>query len=291
MKVVLFCGGLGMRLREHSESIPKPLVRIGERPILWHLMKYYAHFGHKDFILCLGWKAAEIKQYFINYNEWLSNDFVLSARGREVDLLSTDMDDWSITFVDTGADANVGQRLKAVQPHLQGEETFLANYADGLTDLQLPDLLTKFNAERPVGLFLSVRPRFIKFHTIASSASGLVTCIEQIGESDVWMNGGFFAFDQKIFDYIQDGEELVNEPFERLIADGKLRTLKYDGFWGCMDTFKEKEVLEDLHAHGPAPWELWKKQGSLSIVSDGTVPRPSLRDGEKLVAVPGSEDH
>jgi glucose-1-phosphate cytidylyltransferase len=290
MKVVLFCGGLGMRMREYSESIPKPLVRIGERPILWHLMKYYAHFGHKDFILCLGWKAADIKQYFLSYNECLSNNFVLSGNGQKVDLLSSDMDDWNITFVDTGTDANIGQRLKTVQPYLQGEETFLANYADGLTDLHLPDLLSNFDAARPVGLFLSVRPRFNSFHSVASSASGLVTCIEQIGETDVWMNGGFFAFDRKIFDYIEEGEELVNEPFERLIADGKLRTLKYDGFWGCMDTFKERELLEDLHAHGPAPWELWKKQDSLGIGDDDNVSRAAPRGGGKLAAVPGSKD-
>ena len=129
MKVVLFCGGLGMRLREYSESIPKPMVPVGYRPILWHVMKYYAHFGHKDFILCLGYRADVIKEYFLDYNECLSNDFTLSQGARKIELANSDIDSWRITFVDTGMQANIGQRLKAVQPYLEGEEAFLANYA------------------------------------------------------------------------------------------------------------------------------------------------------------------
>ena len=137
MKVVLFCGGQGMRMREFSETIPKPMVPIGYRPIMWHLMRYYAHFGHKDFILCLGYRGDSIKEYFLNYKEWLSNDFVLSGGGADVQLLSSDIDDWRITFVDTGTHSNIGERLRAVRPHLEGEEIFLANYSDGLTDAPL----------------------------------------------------------------------------------------------------------------------------------------------------------
>src|SRR5713101_1065274 len=138
MKVVLFCGGLGMRLREYSENIPKPMVTIGYRPILWHVMKYYAHFGHKDFILCLGYRADSIKNYFLNYDECLSNDFVLSRGGKNVELIHTDAHDWKITFADTGINSNIGQRLKAAEKYLKGEEVFLANYTDGLSDLHLP---------------------------------------------------------------------------------------------------------------------------------------------------------
>ena len=134
MKVVIFCGGLGTRLREYSETIPKPLVNIGERPIIWHLMKYYAHFGHKDFILCLGYRGDLIKNFFLNYNECDSNDFVLSESGRKIELFNEDTSDWRITFVDTGLKSNIGQRLKAVEKHLEGEEVFLANYTDGLSD-------------------------------------------------------------------------------------------------------------------------------------------------------------
>src|SRR5215471_8658844 len=139
VKVVLFCGGLGMR--EYSEVLPKPMVPIGYRPILWHVMKYYAHYGHKDFILCLGYKADVIKQYFRNYDECVSNDFVLSSGGKNVELLGSDIDDWNITFVDTGLTSNIGQRLKAVRRQLEGEEMFLANYTDGLSDVPLPNVI------------------------------------------------------------------------------------------------------------------------------------------------------
>jgi glucose-1-phosphate cytidylyltransferase len=291
MKVVLFCGGLGLRLRENSESIPKPLVTIGDRPILWHLMKYYAHFGHKEFILCLGWKASDIKRYFLEYNECLSNDFVLSEGGNNVNLLHSDIHDWKITFVDTGIDVNIGQRLKAVQPYLQEDETFLVNYADGLTDLHLPDLLTVFNAVKPVGLFVSVRPHFNSWHAVDSSTNGRVTGIAAIGESDVWMNGGFFVFNRRIFDYIKDGEELVEEPFTRLINEGKLYTFKYDGFWACMDTFKEKSVLDGLYAKGPAPWEPWKiKNQPGRSLPESTSDDLGGPDNGQLFVFPRSED-
>ena len=140
MKVVLFCGGAGMRLRGYADDVPKPMVHIGNRPILWHLMKYYAHFGHKDFILCLGYKGNVIKDYFLNYDESVSNDFVWSNGGKHIQFLNRDIDDWTITFVETGTTSNIGQRLKAVEPHLSGEEIFLANYGDGLSDASLPSL-------------------------------------------------------------------------------------------------------------------------------------------------------
>src|SRR5215470_8642056 len=141
MKVVLFCGGLGMRIREAGENVPKPMITIGYRPILWHVMKYYAHHGHKDFILCLGYKADTVKNYFLNYNECTSNDFVLSQGGKNMKLFNSDIQDWRITFVDTGMTSNIGQRLKAVEKHLEGEEMFLANYTDGLSDLPLPEYI------------------------------------------------------------------------------------------------------------------------------------------------------
>src|SRR6185437_7447335 len=137
MKTVIFCGGLGLRLREYSENVPKPLVPIGDMPVMWHLMKYYSHYGHKDFILCLGYKGEAIKRFFLNYNEAVASDFVLSEGGRNISLLSKDFTDWRITFADTGAKSVIGQRLRAVQEHVKGEEVFLANYVDGLSDLNL----------------------------------------------------------------------------------------------------------------------------------------------------------
>jgi glucose-1-phosphate cytidylyltransferase len=258
MKVVLFCGGFGMRLREFSESVPKPMVNIGYRPILWHVMKYYAHFGHKEFILCLGWKADVVKEYFLRYDECLSNDFVLTSGGEHVDLLASDIHDWKITFVDTGTASNIGQRLLSVERHLADEETFLANYSDGLTDLHLPNLIGFHRQQQAAATFLAVRPNH-SFHTVTMSGDGSVRRIEAIGESDIWMNGGYFVLNHEIFDHLRQGEELVVEPFQRLIGAQRLAALKYEGFWGCMDTYKEKQQLDDMYARGDAPWELWKQ--------------------------------
>lgn len=258
MKVVLFCGGMGMRLREYSEAIPKPMVPLGYRPILWHVMKYYAHFGHKDFILCLGWKGDVIKNYFLHYDECVSNDFVISGGGNNVHLLHSDIHDWRITFVDTGTTTNIGQRLKAVAPHLEGEEVFLANYADGLTDLHLPDMVSFFHRHRAAASFLSVRPRQ-SMHAVHLKPDGQVARIAPMGDAGIWINGGYFVLRRDIFDYLQDGEEMVGEAFERLIAEGRLWGMPYEGFWGCMDTYKEKQALDDLVSQGYTPWEVWKK--------------------------------
>ncbi len=247
-----------MRLREYSESIPKPMVNVGARPILWHVMKYYAHYGHKDFILCLGWKAQAIKQYFLNYDECVSNDFVLTSGGK-IELLGSDIDDWNITLADTGTNSNIAQRLMAVREHVRDEDRFFANYTDGLTDLHLPDLVQRFESENAIAAFLSVKPEHYTFHAVDTNPSGKVTGMQPIDQSGIWINGGYFMFDQSIFDYIEEGDELVDQPFTRLIAEGRLATLRHDGFFGCMDTFKEKEILDDLVASGPAPWEAWKK--------------------------------
>jgi len=257
MKVVLFCGGFGMRLREFSENIPKPLVNIGYRPILWHVMKYYAHFGHKDFILCLGWKGDSIKNYFLNYDECVSNDFVMSAGGDQIKLLNSDIHDWTITFVNTGTTSNIGQRLKAVEPHLQGEDTFLANYTDGLTDLHLPDLVEFHQQHNAMATFLAVKPSQ-SFHAVEMGQQGFVKDIRAITEADVWMNGGYFVLNKEIFDYMEDGDELVDGPFHRLIRIQRLLSYRYRGFWGCMDTYKEKQRMDDLVARGETPWEVWR---------------------------------
>ena len=264
MKVVLFCGGFGMRLRGYSEAIPKPMVTIGCRPILWHVMKYYAHFGHKDFILCLGWKADVIREYFLNDHGRLSNDYVRSGGVERVRPPSSDIEDWRIAFVDSGIHANIGQRLKAVQKHLDGEPTFLANYADGLTDLCLPDLIDFHDDRRAVATFLSVRPTS-SFHLVTSDDQGYVRNIRPIADANVWMNGGYMIFDRRIFDYIRDGEELVAEPFARLIAERRLATFRYDGFWCCMDTYKEKQMLDDRYARGDTPWRLWDRPAAPAV--------------------------
>jgi glucose-1-phosphate cytidylyltransferase len=280
MKVVLFCGGLGMRIRD-NENIPKPMITIGYRPVMWHLMKYYAHFGIKDFILCLGYRADYIKNYFLTYNECLSNDFTLSDGGRTLELLKSDIGDWRITFVDTGLNANIGQRLKAVERHLEGEEYFLANYADGLSDLNLNEQLAHFFSHKRTASFVSVKPN-LSFHFVNADEHGRVKTIENFTRSHLRINGGFFVFHRDIFRYMAPGEELVHEPFQRMVADDQLLAYEYDGFWQAMDTFKDRQGLEELYAAGRAPWALWKdgdasgttEQDDLSI---GAAPQAAKR--------------
>jgi glucose-1-phosphate cytidylyltransferase len=259
MKVVLFCGGLGTRLRDYSETIPKPMVSIGYRPVLWNVMKYYAHYGHKDFILCLGHRADAVKNYFLNYNECISNDFVLSSGGKTLELYNSDIQDWRITFADTGVDSNIGQRLKAVETYLREDVEFLANYSDGLTDLPLPEQLDHFHAQDKIASFLAVRPN-LSYHMISMEEgdASIVSGIRAMNNGTVRINGGFFAFKTKIFDYIRDREELVNGPFQRLIDERQLIAYPYDGFWASMDTFKDKQELDALWGTGSAPWEVWK---------------------------------
>ena len=254
MKVILFCGGEGTRLRYYSDEIPKPLVPIGYRPVLWHVMKYYARFGYKDFILCLGYKEDVIKNYFLNYDESLTNDFVFENGGKDISLLHSDIDDWKITFVDTGRTANIAERLVAVKPYLEDDEVFMANYSDGLTNCPLPELVETHKKSGAVASFLCIKP-YHSFHVVeVGPHDGVVARIQDTTSADFWVNGGYFVFNRKIFDYIEPGEELVNEPFQKLIAEAKLRAHKYTGFWGCMDTYKEKQMLDDLFNNGNAPW-------------------------------------
>jgi glucose-1-phosphate cytidylyltransferase len=256
MKVVLFCGGLGTRMREFSETIPKPMVDIGYRPIIWHLMKYYAHFGHKEFILCLGYRGDMIKKYFLNYDECLSNDFQLTDGGKKVHLYNSDISDWNITFVDTGLHSNIGQRLKVAEKYLVNEEVFMANYADGLTDLCLPKYLDHFYKHNKIASFLCVQSSQ-SFHIVSLGEDDSVTGIIPVSKSDLWINGGFFVFKNEIFKYIRPGEDLVQEPFHRLIAKNELIAYKHPGFWACMDTFKEKQLFDEMYAKGETPWAVW----------------------------------
>jgi glucose-1-phosphate cytidylyltransferase len=256
VKVVLFCGGLGLRLREREDSVPKPMIQVGYRPILWHIMKYYAHHGHKDFVLCLGYRADVVKQYFLHYDEAVSNDFVLRDGGRSVELLSSDIDDWRITFADTGLHANIGQRLRAARRYLEGEETFLASYGDCLTDAPLDELVEDFQQRDAIASFLSVQPDY-PFSLVSRQDDGLVTGISDVQSAGLWINGGYFTFREGIFDYLQDGEELVVEPFQRLISEKRLITHPYKGFWAPMDTLMDHQTLERLANDPQPPWAVW----------------------------------
>jgi glucose-1-phosphate cytidylyltransferase len=260
MKVVLFCGGMGTRLKDYSERIPKPLVEVGARPILWHLMKYYAHYGHKDFILCLGHGAAAIKDFFLKYDQSVSSDFVLSQGGRKIDLLDRDIQDWRITFVDTGLHSSVGERLHYVKDYLEGDEYFMANYADALCDLDLNAYIDNFRKRNKTAAFLSV-PAPHTFHIVHTDADQHAVKLELVTQSaHVRINGGFFVFKREMFEYLSPGEELVHEPFTRLMASKQLLAIPHDGFWRNMDTLRDKMQLDELLTHGRGPWQVWQKR-------------------------------
>ena len=268
MKVVLFCGGLGMRLRDYADNVPKPMVPLGYRPLLWHVMKYYAHFGHTEFILCLGYQGEAIKRYFLDYEETLSNDFVMTEGGANLQLLNRDISNWKITFIDTGLEANVGHRLWRVRHLLQDDEMFIANYSDGLTDAYLPDLQQRVEDSGSVGGFLTVHPP-VSFHAVDSGPDGRVQSVHAMNGTDLRVNGGYFVFTPELFDYMEEGEELVMEPFQRLIEAGRLTSMPYDGFWMSMDTFKEKQQLDDMYSRGVRPWQVWRRPEDTALTSDG----------------------
>jgi glucose-1-phosphate cytidylyltransferase len=273
MKVVLFCGGLGLRLRDYADHVPKPMVTIGYRPILWHVMKYFAHFGHRDFILCLGYRGDLIKQYFLNYDECLSNDFVYSEGGKSLKLANSDINDWRITFADTGLRSNIGQRLLAVEQYVAEEEVFLANYTDGLTDLDLARYLGYAGRQDKIATFVSVKPN-LSYHIAQTNPDGLVTGIKEFTQSGIRINAGMFVLKRDIFRYIRPGEELVIEPFRRLVEDRQLAAYEYDGFFAAMDTFKDKQHLDDLYEGGRPPWEVWRETTAQAAIDDALAGEP-----------------
>jgi glucose-1-phosphate cytidylyltransferase len=269
-----------MRMREYSDVIPKPMVPLGYRPILWHIMRYYAHYGVRDFVLCLGYRGDVIKEYFLNYKEWLSNDFMLTAGGKQVELRTRDIDDWNIAFVDTGRLANIGERLLTVRPYLENDDVFLANYADVLTDLPLPAMIEHFDKQNKIASFLAVRPSQT-FHVVDIDDTGPVRGIELASRAGIWVNGGFFVLKREIFDYIEPGEELVLEPFSRLIAQRQLTACRYEGFWVGMDTFKERNELDDMYNDGRAPWAVWdpprQRRSRAQASTAAGMPRETVR--------------
>ena len=257
MKVVIFCGGQGLRMREASEVAPKPMIPIGSRPVLWHVMKYYAHFGFTDFVLCLGYKAEAIKHFFLTYSEAMANDFVLSEGGAKVHLLKTDIHNWNITFVDTGLRASIGERLRAVRHLLGDDEMFLANYGDTLTDADLPAMIARakeadVDGELPRGAAEPQLPCGVDGRRRASCDG-----IHDVLRSDIWINGGYFVLRRELLDQLRPGEDLVEEPLQRLLAADKVLAQRHEGFWAPMDTLKDKQWLESLHESGTAPWQLW----------------------------------
>jgi glucose-1-phosphate cytidylyltransferase len=255
MKVVLFAGGLGTRIREYSETIPKPMIPVGSQPIILHIMEYYSQYGHHDFVLCLGFKANVIKQYFLETKQFANRDCVVSAHGKTIEIIGEPPPEWRIALIDTGAWRNIGERLVAVRHLVEHEDIFLASYADGLTDAPLPDMIETFKKSGKIACFIAVHPPFT-FHLVDLDPAGGVRGFRTSEQSDTWINGGYFIFRKEIFDYIEEGDELVNEPFSRLIKAGELLAYRYEGFWRSMDTMRDRQLLEDMVEKGSMPWRV-----------------------------------
>jgi glucose-1-phosphate cytidylyltransferase len=254
MKVVLFCGGLGTRIRDYSENIPKPMIPVGQQPILWHVMQYYSQYGHRDFVLCLGYKANSIKEFFLNWRQHNYTDCVISDAGRRIELLGDQPPDWRVALVDTGIWRNIGQRLLAVKEHVKNESMFLANYTDGLSDAPLEEMVRLLDKSGKTGCFLAVRPP-LTFHLAEFDETGAVRRMRASADSDIWINAGYFVFRNRVFDYIKEGEELVIEPFQRMIDAGELIAYRHNGFFRAMDTLKDKQLLEDMVERGEMSWQ------------------------------------
>lgn len=254
MRVVLFCGGMGTRIREYNESVPKPMVPVAGQPILWRLMSYYSYFGHDDFVLCLGYKANVIKEFFLERRHQAFNDMVLS--NNEVKTLGPSPNEWRVALLDTGVWRNIGGRLWAVRDHVRDERMFMANYSDAVCDVDLNQMVELFKASGKIACFLAVRaPTTYHFADIA--ADGRVRGFRTANQQDMWINGGFFIMRPEIFDYMNEGEDLIDAPFSRLIADDQLLAVKHHGFFRPMDTLRDRQVLEDMAEQGHMPWRPW----------------------------------
>lgn len=252
MKVVVFSGGAPLQLTEDGQPVPKPMVRIGLQPVLWHVMRIHASVGLTDFVLCLGRGADVIKSYFLEYEEALSNDFVLSGPQRTVRLLHSDMDRWRITFADTGRQAPVLQRLRAVRKLLVDEDLFCASYGDVLTDAPLGRYLEDFRGRSELAAVLAVRPRG-GAALLDVDADGLVGSVTSLENDDRWMAGGYFFFRRGIFDHLVD-DSMLQGLLPRLAAAGQLRAYHHDGFWSGMDSLRDVQLLNALIESGRAPW-------------------------------------
>ncbi|MDQ6709213.1 MAG: glucose-1-phosphate cytidylyltransferase [Candidatus Dormibacteraeota bacterium] len=265
MKVVILCGGLGTRLREETEYRPKPLVPIGNRPILWHIMKTYAAFGATDFVLALGYKGDMIKDFFLNYEAMVS-DFTLDLGSKTITRLNSSSaeSNWRITFVETGDGTQTGGRLKRLQPYLRSESSFLLTYGDGVSDVDLSSL-RRFHERAGCAVVLTgVRP-VARFGELSVEGDRVAQFVEKPASGEGWVNGGFFVMTPKVFDYIDaDQTILEREPLERLAADRQLGVFKHEGYWQCMDTYRDMVLLNEQWAAGHAPWKRWDDAGRIS---------------------------
>lgn len=259
MKVVILCGGLGTRLREETEFRPKPMIEIGGKPILWHIMKIYAHYGFTDFILCLGYKGEMIKQYFYNY-EILNNDFTVELGDHKNIKVYTNHAEkgWRVTLADTGDKALKGARIKRIEKYIDGDE-FMVTYGDGVADININNLLKFHRSHGKIATLTGVHP-ISRFGELTVKGNQVINFTEKPQSSVGLINGGFFVFNRQIFNYLEDRDDCDLEygVLEKLASEGQLMVYKHTGFWYCMDTYRDLEYLRKLWTQGKAPWKIWE---------------------------------
>jgi glucose-1-phosphate cytidylyltransferase len=257
MKVVVLCGGLGTRLREETEFRPKPMVEIGGRPLLWHIMKLYAHAGFREFVCCLGYRGNLIKEYFLNY-EAMSNDFtVCLGRHHAITFHGAHTEqDFTVTLLDTGIDSMTGGRVKRTEPHVTGD-TFMVTYGDGVADINMRHLVEFHASHGRLATVTTVRP-VSRFGMLTLNAQGKVVTFAEKPQIDGWASAGFFVFDRRVFTYL-DGDDCIleREPLERLAREGQLMAYQHDGFFYAMDTYRDYQHLQEVWASGQVPWKIW----------------------------------
>lgn len=257
MKVVLLAGGLGTRLAEETEIKPKPMVEIGGKPILWHIMKHYAFFGFKHFLIALGYKGEYIKKYMIDYAS-LEGNLKVKMKEGIIDIDGNCRPDWTVQMIDTGIKTQTGGRIKKLSDHI-GKETFMLTYGDGLSNVNLKELLKFHRAHRKLATLTAVRPPARYGHLEIEEDGSMMVFSEKPQTSEGWINGAFFVLEPKVLDYIDgDFTQWEKEPLERLAAEGELMAFQHNSFWQCMDTLRDKYILESLWQQGNPPWKVWE---------------------------------
>jgi len=259
MKVVILCGGFGTRLREETEFRPKPMVNIGNKPILWHIMKTYAHYGFKDFIICLGYKGNMIKEYFLNY-EMMNNDFTVRLGDRNsIQFHNIHQElDWAVTLADTGEKAQTGARVKKIEKYVD-TNTFMLTYGDGVSDINIKKLFEYHRSHGKIGTMTGVHPSS-RFGEFSLNGNQVLEFNEKPQTKEGLINGGYFVFNKNFFDYFSDEDNCIleKEPLENLALDGELMVYPHDGFWQCVDTYRELETLNNLWMSPKPPWKVWE---------------------------------
>lgn len=256
MKVAILAGGVGTRLVEETEVKPKPMVEIGGRPILWHILRHYAHYGFKDFVIALGYKGEVIKKYMVDYASLNSNLTVRLGTG-QVDVHGGSRPDWTVELIDTGIATLTGGRIKRLKPYL-GNETFMLTWGDGVSDVNLGELLKFHRAHGKLATLTAVRPP-ARFGHMVFKGDQVTEFLEKPQTMEGWINGAFFVCEPGVFDYVDgDATQWEKEPMERLAADGQLMAFRHSSFWQCMDTLRDKKLLEELWQKGNAPWKVWE---------------------------------